>query len=41
MSWIGDSADIGHYTQDTLIYPQTMRVVEGGAFYHGLLKPNC
>lgn len=36
MSWTGDIAYVGHYTQDTLVYPDITRVVDGGAFYYGL-----
>lgn len=36
MSWTGDIAYVGHYTQDTLVYPEITRVVDGGAFYYGL-----
>ncbi len=36
MSWAGDIAYVGHYTQDTLVYPHTTRVVDGGAFFYGL-----
>lgn len=30
-----DLAYIGHYTQDTIVYPNLTRVVDGGAFYYG------
>ena len=30
-----DLAYIGHYTQDTIVYPNRTRVVDGGAFYYG------
>jgi sugar/nucleoside kinase (ribokinase family) len=30
-----DIAYVGHYTKDTIVYPETMRTVDGGAFYHG------
>ncbi len=30
-----DIAYIGHYTQDTIIYPEATRTVDGGAFYYG------
>ncbi len=31
-----DIAYIGHYTQDTIVYPHETRLVDGGAFYYGL-----
>ncbi len=30
-----DIAFIGHYTKDTIVYPNLTRVVDGGAFYYG------
>lgn len=30
-----DIAFIGHYTQDTIVYPHLTRTVDGGAFYYG------
>lgn len=30
-----DLAYIGHYTQDTIVYPNLTRIVDGGAFYYG------
>jgi sugar/nucleoside kinase (ribokinase family) len=30
-----DIAYVGHYTQDTIVYPHTTRIVDGGAFYYG------
>jgi len=30
-----DIAYVGHYTQDTIVYPHTTRTVDGGAFYYG------
>ncbi len=30
-----DVAYIGHYTKDTLVYPNQTRTVDGGAFYYG------
>ncbi len=30
-----DIAYIGHYTKDTIVYPDSTRTVDGGAFYHG------
>lgn len=30
-----DLAYIGHYTQDTIVYPSHTRLVDGGAFYYG------
>ncbi len=30
-----DIAFIGHYTQDTIVYPQATRVVDGGAYFYG------
>ncbi len=30
-----DVACIGHYTKDTIIYPNLTRTVDGGAFYYG------
>jgi len=30
-----DLAIVGHYTQDTIIYPNATRLVDGGAFYYG------
>jgi sugar/nucleoside kinase (ribokinase family) len=30
-----DLAFIGHYTQDTIVYPNATRRVDGGAFYYG------
>ena len=31
-----DLAYIGHYTKDTIIYPHTTRLQDGGAFFYGL-----
>ena len=31
-----DIAYIGHYTKDTIVYPQETKVVDGGAFYYGV-----
>lgn len=30
-----DVAYIGHYTQDTIVYPHLTRTIDGGAFYYG------
>jgi sugar/nucleoside kinase (ribokinase family) len=30
-----DIAYIGHYTQDTIVYPHATRTVDGGAFFYG------
>ena len=30
-----DVAYVGHYTKDTIVYPDTARTVNGGAFYYG------
>ncbi len=30
-----DLAFIGHYTKDTIVYPQATRVVDGGAYFYG------
>lgn len=30
-----DVAFVGHYTKDTIVYPQLTRTVDGGAFYYG------
>jgi sugar/nucleoside kinase (ribokinase family) len=30
-----DLAIVGHYTQDTIVYPNATRHVDGGAFYYG------
>jgi sugar/nucleoside kinase (ribokinase family) len=30
-----DIAFVGHYTKDTIVYPNLTRVVDGGAFYYG------
>ena len=30
-----DIVFVGHYTKDTIVYPDTSRVVDGGAYYYG------
>ncbi len=30
-----DIAFVGHYTKDTIVYPNAMRVVDGGAYFYG------
>lgn len=30
-----DLAIVGHYTQDTIVYPDATRLLDGGAFYYG------
>lgn len=30
-----DICYIGHYTQDTIVYPHATRLIDGGAFYYG------
>ena len=30
-----DIAFVGHYTQDTIVYPNATRVVDGGAYFYG------
>ncbi|MBU0495833.1 MAG: carbohydrate kinase [Chloroflexi bacterium] len=35
MSQMFDIAFLGHYTQDTIVYPGSSRTVDGGAFYYG------
>ena len=30
-----DIAFIGHYTRDTIIYPEATRTVDGGGYYFG------
>jgi sugar/nucleoside kinase (ribokinase family) len=31
-----DIAYVGHYTKDTIVYPNETRIVDGGAFYYGV-----
>lgn len=35
MTEIFDIAYIGHYTKDTIVYPNATRTIDGGAFYYG------
>ncbi len=35
MEKIFDIAYVGHYTKDTIVYPDVTRIVDGGAFYYG------
>lgn len=34
-SEVFDLAFVGHYTQDTIVYPNATRLVDGGAYYYG------